>query len=71
MSGELLGTALHKLVQELIAERRRIVLLERENRELKAKIESVEKIAASATGEALKRPITMIEPLSLSAKAGD
>jgi hypothetical protein len=42
VSGEQLGTALRRLVQELVSERRRVVLLERENRELRAQIEAVE-----------------------------
>ncbi len=41
-SREEVGTALRRLVEELVAERRRIVLLERENRELRAQIEAVE-----------------------------
>jgi len=43
VSGEQLGTALRRLVQELVSERRRVALLERENRELRAQIEAVEK----------------------------
>lgn len=42
VSREEIGTALRRLVQELVAERRRVVLLEREHRELKAQIEAVE-----------------------------
>ena len=42
-SREEIGTALRRLVQELVAERRRVVLLERERRELKAQIEAFEK----------------------------
>jgi hypothetical protein len=49
VSVEHLGTALHTLVQELAAERRLIALLERENRELKAQIEAIEKLVASET----------------------
>ena len=41
-SREEIGTALRRLVQELVAERRRVVLLEREHRELKTQIEAFE-----------------------------
>lgn len=43
MSGDQLGTALRRLAEELVTERRRVVALERENRELRAQIEAVEK----------------------------
>jgi len=40
--GEQLGSTLSTLVQELAAERRRVVLLERENRALRAQLEAAE-----------------------------
>lgn len=42
LSGEQVGSALRRLAQELADERRRVVLLERENRELRAQIKVAE-----------------------------
>jgi hypothetical protein len=43
VSREQVGTALRRLAQDLIAERRRAAALERENRELRAKLERLER----------------------------
>jgi cell division protein FtsB len=43
VSREQVGSALRRLAQDLIAERRRVAELERENRELKAQIEALER----------------------------
>jgi cell division septum initiation protein DivIVA len=43
VSGEQLGSALRRLTADLAAERRRTVLLTRENRELRQQIESLER----------------------------
>ena len=38
VSSEQIGTALRRLAADLVAERRRVALLQRENRELRAQI---------------------------------
>jgi hypothetical protein len=43
VSREQVGTALRRLAQDLIAERRRSAALERENRELRAQLERLER----------------------------
>jgi hypothetical protein len=45
VSREQVGSALRRLAQDLISERRRVAELERENRELKARIEALERTA--------------------------
>ena len=46
VSREQVGSALRRLAQDLISERRRVAELERENRELKARIEALERTPA-------------------------
>jgi hypothetical protein len=41
VSSEQIGTALRRLAADLVAERRRVALLERENRELRAQLEEL------------------------------
>ena len=43
VSREQVGSALRRLAQDLIEERRRVSELERENRELKARVEALER----------------------------
>lgn len=43
VSREQVGSALRRLAQDLIEERRRVAELERENRELKARIDALER----------------------------
>ena len=43
VSREQVGSALRRLAQDLISERRRVAELERENRELKDRIEALER----------------------------
>ena len=43
VSREQVGTALHRLAQDLIAERRRTAALERENQRLRAELERLER----------------------------
>ena len=39
--------ALHKMAEDLVTERRRVVLLERENRELRSKLEELQRSIAA------------------------
>jgi cell division protein FtsB len=41
VTGEQLGSALRKLAEDLVIERRRVARLERENRELRAELEAL------------------------------
>jgi hypothetical protein len=50
VSSEQIGTALRRLAADLVAERRRVALLERENRELRAQLDE------------LRRPTPAVEP---------
>jgi hypothetical protein len=53
VSSEQIGTALRRLAADLVAERRRVALLERENRELRAQLEA---LRGPAAGEPEQRP---------------
>ena len=44
---ERVGRALRKMAEDLVAERRRVVLLERENRELRAQLEELQRSVAA------------------------
>jgi len=44
---ERVGRALRKMAEDLVTERRRVVLLERENRELKAQLEELQRLLAT------------------------
>jgi hypothetical protein len=44
---ERFGRALRKMAEDLVAERRRVVLLERENRELRAQLEELQRVVAA------------------------
>ena len=44
---ERVGRALRKMAEDLVTERRRVVLLERENRELKAQLEELQRLLAA------------------------
>jgi hypothetical protein len=48
VSSEQIGTALRRLAADLVAERRRVALLERENRELRAQLDELRRPAAAA-----------------------
>jgi len=48
VSSEQIGTALRRLAADLVAERRRVALLERENRELRAQLEELRRPAVAA-----------------------
>jgi len=50
VSSEQIGTALRRLAADLVAERRRVAVLERENRELRAQLDE------------LRRPVAAAEP---------
>jgi hypothetical protein len=54
VSSEQIGTALRRLAADLVAERRRVALLERENRELRSQLEELRGSAAPA--EPAQRP---------------
>jgi hypothetical protein len=54
VSSEQIGTALRRLAADLVAERRRVALLERENRELRGQLEELRRPAASS--EPQQRP---------------
>jgi cell division protein FtsB len=56
VSREQVGSALRRLAQDLIAERRRVAELERENRELKARIEALERTVGKRKGRGLDPP---------------
>jgi hypothetical protein len=45
VSSEQIGSALRRLAADLVAERRRVALLQRENRELRAQIEDLQRAA--------------------------
>jgi cell division protein FtsB len=47
VSSEQIGSALRRLAADLVAERRRVALLQRENRELRAQIEDLRRGAAA------------------------
>jgi hypothetical protein len=51
VSSEQIGTALRRLAADLVAERRRVALLERENQELRAQLEELRGTAAVAGPE--------------------
>jgi hypothetical protein len=53
VSSEQIGTALRRLTADLVAERRRVALLERENRELRAQLARLQERGA---GEPDQRP---------------
>jgi hypothetical protein len=53
VSSEQIGTALRRLAADFVAERRRVALLERENRELRAQLEGLQQ---PAVGEPEQRP---------------
>jgi hypothetical protein len=44
---ERVGRALRKMAQDLVTERRRVVLLERENRELRSQLEELQRSIAA------------------------
>ena len=44
---ERVGRALRKMAEDLVTERRRVVLLQRENRELKAQLEELQRLLAA------------------------
>jgi cell division septum initiation protein DivIVA len=46
ITSEQLGSALRRLAADLVAERRRIALLQRENRELRERIQELERALA-------------------------
>jgi hypothetical protein len=48
---ERVGRALRKMAEDLVTERRRVVLLERENRELKAQLEELQRVIAAEAAE--------------------
>ena len=55
---ERVGRALRKMAEDLVTERRRVVLLQRENRELRSQLEELQRLlaaerepASGATGE--------------------
>jgi len=43
---ERVGRALRQMAEDLVTERRRVVLLQRENRQLKAELEELRRVAA-------------------------
>ena len=53
ISSQRLGTALRALAEDLVTERRRVTLLERENRELKRELEQLRRSAAERNVEAI------------------
>jgi hypothetical protein len=44
---ERVGRALRKMAEDLVTERRRVVVLQRENRELKAQLEELQRLLAA------------------------
>ncbi|HTP21322.1 MAG TPA: hypothetical protein VMJ65_17085 [Solirubrobacteraceae bacterium] len=44
---ERVGRALRKMAEDLVTERRRVVLLQRENRELRSQIEELQRLVAA------------------------
>jgi hypothetical protein len=53
---ERIGTALHQLAFDLVTERNRVAALRRENKELLARIESLERQLADATAAQSRKP---------------
>ncbi|MGN6872355.1 MAG: hypothetical protein ACTHMY_28530 [Solirubrobacteraceae bacterium] len=53
ISGEQLGTALRRLAADLVEERRRVALLERENEALRERIEALERALSEQPGHHL------------------
>jgi hypothetical protein len=51
VTSQQIGTALRRLAADLVAERRRVALLERENRELREQLEALRGPAAAAEPE--------------------
>jgi hypothetical protein len=47
VSPERVGRALRKMAEDLVAERRRVVLLQRENRELRSQLEELQRLIAA------------------------
>jgi cell division protein FtsB len=56
VSSEQIGTALRRLAADLVAERRRVALLQRENRELRAEIEGLRRAAGEADQQSYLGP---------------
>jgi regulator of replication initiation timing len=52
ITGERIGTALCQLAEDLVAERRRVAQLERENRELRLELERLRRAVAQREIEA-------------------
>jgi len=44
---ERVGRALRKMAEDLVTERRRVVVLQRENRELRAQLEELQRVVAA------------------------
>ena len=57
LAGERIGTALRRLAEDLVAERRRVVHLERENRELRAQIEALRRSAFENGDDSTSGPV--------------
>ena len=56
VSREQVGSALRRLAQDLIEERRRVAELERENRDLKARVEALERTVGKRKRRAVDPP---------------
>jgi hypothetical protein len=56
VSGERVGSALRRLAEDLVAARRQVALLERENRELRAQIQALERTLREREWESLGPP---------------
>jgi cell division protein FtsB len=52
---ERIGSALHALASDLVTERRRVARLERENRQLRAEVERLERELATANARPARR----------------
>jgi cell division protein FtsB len=52
ISGERVGSALRKLAEDLVTERRRVAQLERENQELRRELEQLQRFVAELEVEA-------------------
>ena len=52
VGSERIGNALRALTTDLIAERRRVATLERENRELKAQVDALKRVSPERAGPA-------------------
>jgi hypothetical protein len=50
ITGEQLGSALRRLAADLVAERRRVAVLQRENRELRERIQELERALSARKG---------------------